>query len=62
MSVFPQFFDTNTVDPHLQSLKTRFIDRGDLKVVPTSSCRTVLDVASKAMIKMHCRSKKLIQT
>ncbi len=54
MNVFPQFFDQSSSDPYLAIAKEHFLERSDLTVVPTSSCRTVLDVVSKVMIKMHC--------
>lgn len=54
MYVFPQFFHHNQEDPYLQDLKTNFLEIKNMTVIPTSSSRTVLDVTSKAQIKMHC--------
>ncbi len=54
MSVFPQFYEQGDDDRYLNALKNKAIFSKNFKVIPTSSCRTVLDVGSKAMFKMHC--------
>lgn len=58
MCVFPQLFESKREsdlnDPYLNSVKENALERRDLQVISTSSCRTVLDIASKAMFKMHC--------
>ena len=54
MNVFPQFSDNDRQDIYLKTLKSSALERRNIKVIPTSSCRTVFDVASKAMFKLHC--------